>query len=461
MTLFERLRTKKIPAARRRRRRGMALIMVLAALTVLTVMLTEVQDESSAELGSALQARDALLAEYSAKSAVNLSRLLIAAEPTIRAPLSFIVKTQVPVWEFADQVLGAFNDTSGGDAFLALAGVDPKLGKNLGFEGAGFEVKIVDEDSKININVPSKGSPQGQKRAAEQLLGLIGPPQFDGLFESRDPDGQFSDRQATCAAIIDWTDPDQEADPCNPLSETAQQVGAEDSFYDMLKKPYSRKNAAFDSMEELHRIRGVGEDFWSTFVDPDPDNPEKRTLTVWGQEKLNVNTANAQTIYAFVCASAPEARICKDANEAGKFLMMLTMLKGVSMGAPIFRSGKHFVQVLEQKDKMFAPIQQSLGIEPITLRSAATTADSVTTESKVFSIYATGYVRAGKRETRVRVHAVVDFRGAPAPGLSPTPSAPGQPPQTPPSATGSGNNNGIAAALQPSTAGNIIYYRVD
>ncbi|HEY3254479.1 MAG TPA: type II secretion system protein GspK, partial [Polyangiaceae bacterium] len=55
--------------AKRRRRRGMALILVLAALTVLTVMLTEIQDESSAEFGSALSARDALVAEYAAKSA--------------------------------------------------------------------------------------------------------------------------------------------------------------------------------------------------------------------------------------------------------------------------------------------------------------------------------------------------------------------------------------------------------
>src|SRR5450432_2603525 len=38
----------------RRKRRGVALILVLAALTVLTVMLTEIQDESSAEFGSAL-----------------------------------------------------------------------------------------------------------------------------------------------------------------------------------------------------------------------------------------------------------------------------------------------------------------------------------------------------------------------------------------------------------------------
>src|SRR5262245_35989302 len=104
----------------RRKRRGLALIMVLGALTVLTVLLADFQDETSAELGSALSARDALRAEYAARSAANLGRLLIASEPTIRkalAPLLMLIgggaPPQIPVWEFADQVLGAFNDPSG------------------------------------------------------------------------------------------------------------------------------------------------------------------------------------------------------------------------------------------------------------------------------------------------------------------------------------------------------------
>lgn len=450
-------------ARARRNRRGMALIMVLASLTVLTVMLTEIQDESSAELGSALSARDALVAEYAGKSAVNLSRLLIAAEPTIRNSIALLFggqAPQIPVWEFADQVLGAFNDASGAEAFLALAGVDPKLGKNLGFEGGGFEVKIVDEDSKINVNVPARADAFSQTKLAAQLIGLIGQPQYDALFENRDADGQFSSRQDICAAIIDWTDPDQDANVCDPTSETAQQAAAEDSFYEMLKKPYSRKNAAFDSLEELRRVRGIGDDFWATFVEPDPDKPEKRTLTVWGQGQLNVNTANPQTVLAFVCASAPAARVCNDANEAGKFLMALTILRGATAGAPVFRSPKQFVDALEHKG-MFGPILKALEIEPVALLSRDMTVKAATTESKVFSIYATGYVRAGKRETRVRIHAVVDFRGAPAldtvqnllsGGAATNPAAAGQ---------GAGLAEGIPAALQPSTAGTIVYYRVD
>src|SRR5215216_7805754 len=121
----------------RRRRRGVALILVLSSLTILTVMLSEIQDESASELGSALTARDALVAEYAARSALNLSRLLIASEPTIRktlAPLFLMMKSappQIPVWEFTDRVMGAFNDAEGAAAFQALGGFDLTQGKNL------------------------------------------------------------------------------------------------------------------------------------------------------------------------------------------------------------------------------------------------------------------------------------------------------------------------------------------
>ena len=39
-------------------------------------------------------------------------------------------------------------------------------------------------------------------------------------------------------------------------------------------------------------VRGISDDFWATFVDPDPPNPKKRVMTVWGQGTVNVNSAN-------------------------------------------------------------------------------------------------------------------------------------------------------------------------
>ncbi len=116
MTRAARTRAKARRARRRAKEAGIALVMVLGAIAVLTVMLAEFQDDTSAELASAMADRDSVQAEYMARSAVNLSRLLIASEPTIRgaiAPLFMLMKQsppQLPVWEFSDRLLGAFND---------------------------------------------------------------------------------------------------------------------------------------------------------------------------------------------------------------------------------------------------------------------------------------------------------------------------------------------------------------
>lgn len=464
---------------RRREERGVAIVLVLSALTILAVMLAEFQDETSAELGSALSQRDALKAEYAAKSSLNLSRLLIASEPTIRkaiAPLFLLMKQappQIPVWEFADRVLGAFNDSEGAEGFLSLSGMAIGEGKNLGLEGAGFEIKIVDEDAKVNVNTPARGDAFSQSRLAAQLIGLLAGPQYDPMFSSRDADGQFSDRQAICGAIIDWTDPDQEGYVCDPHSGSAQQAGAEDSYYQLLKKPYPRKNAAFDSLEELRLVRGVGEDFWATFVDPDPSRPEKRVMTVWGQGKVNVNTANPQTVLAVICGAAvPGTPLCSDPAEAMKFLTAFDLVKSFTAGAPLFGSPKAFISALKGKG-MFGAALSALEMKPIQLLSDTETIKGITTESLVFSIYSTGYVKAGQRETRVKIHAVVDFRGAPPPGMAPgamsaieaaaaaagsgaagTGGAPGALPE-------GATEGAIAAAFQPNPGGNIIYHRVE
>src|SRR5690606_38293309 len=137
----------------------------------------------------------------------------------------------------------------GNKRFENLAGVRLEEGENLGLDGAGFELKIVDEDSKINLNIPAKGDAFGQVRTGTAIATLISGLQYDPLFENRDPDGQFTDRQTFCAALVDWTDPDTQTSVCQIGSETAQTAAPEDSFYQLIRQPYVRKNAAFDSLE--------------------------------------------------------------------------------------------------------------------------------------------------------------------------------------------------------------------
>src|SRR5690606_570937 len=319
------------------------------ALTVLTVMLTEFQTEASAELGSSVAARDALKAEYAARSAVNLSRLLIAAEPTIRKPIGFLLQgiSQIKVWEYAGPVLSAFNDEENSEQFTNLAMVNLAEGKNLGFEGAGFEVTIVDEDSKLNVNRAAVGGSVGVQQLASRLITLLSQPQYAPLYDGEDADGQINDPQTLCAAIVDWVDPNQDAalDFCNPLSETAQQSTPEDTFYQQLQNPYLRKNAPFDSLQELRMVRGIGDDFWFTFVEPDPEKPDKRNWTVWSGSQINVNSATADLIWGLACdhgMGAPEHPICTDPEQAVKFLTSVGMVRNLMPGVPAFTSPKDF-----------------------------------------------------------------------------------------------------------------------
>jgi general secretion pathway protein K len=457
----------------RKRERGVALIMVLGAIAVMVVMLAEFQDDAGAEFAAATAARDSVQAEYFARSAVNLSRLLIAAEPTMRqgiAPLFMLMKRnppQLPVWEYSDRILGAFNDTEAAQDFAGLSGLDVSLGKNLGLKGGHFEIQIVDEDAKINVNMGASNE-IAHMRLAKQLMSLMMPIQYNPLFEQRDSTGNYNDRLTTCSALIDWADSDEQLYSCD-LTNAPSANAVEDAWYQLLPKPYRRKNAPYDSLEELHMVRGISDDYWTTFVDPDPYNPKKRLMTVWGQGTVNVNSANPLTLYAIVCSGAPKSELCNDPLQMQTFVMGLTMGQGITMGAPLFGSANDFIGTMKGQG-MIGPLLTTFGMKPVKFDSESEFAKSISTESKVFSIHAVGVVKGYKRETRVKIHTVVDFRSAPSltGSAGPAPSAsasatplPGQPGQTLPAAGGTTDPNAIAAALQPSVGGQVLYFNIE
>lgn len=463
-------------AKQRRRERGAALIMVLGSLTILAVMLSEFQDEMSIEFSSAMSDRDALKAEYAAKSAINLSRLLIAAEPTVRQAAGLLLGAlgqggkapQIPIWAFSGQILGAFNDAEGAEMFKSLANADISSGVGLGLEGAGFHVTIVDEDAKIGVNNAGR-STFGARDVGRQLMGLLGGPQYDPLFERRSDDGDYSSRLDICSAIIDWVDANQDLESCEGSSQ-ATSAPAEDAYYRNLPDPYQRKNAAFDSLEELRLVRGVSDDFWATFIEPEPDDPSQRPVSIWSQGKININTTNPRTLLSYICAWAtPDTQLCNDPTGQLplNFLQMMSIAQGMIAGIPIFRSPKQLREALEGKGQ-FASFMETAGIPPIKFLSSSSFESGLALESKVFSIYAEGYVRQGKRETVVRIMAVVDFRRAPtvqdllaqATGANNTPAATGSAAPSGSDST-SGTPAAITGALVPSTAGRVVYYRVN
>jgi general secretion pathway protein K len=391
-------------------------------------------------------------------------------EPTLRqaiAPLfAFMKRTppQLPIWEFSSRLLAPFNDKAAADEFAAAMKVTFGTGKNLGLPNGRFELEIVDEDAKINVNLGASND-ISHIRLAKELMGLMAPPQYNPLFEQRDSTGNYHDRLTVCAAIIDWADVDEAAMNCDTSTPNAPtSVGVEDAYYQLLAvKPYRRKNAPYDSLEELHMVRGVSDDFWATFIDPDPTKPDKRVMTVWGQGVVNVNSANAQTLLGVVCSGAPTADICVDPTQAMLFLSGVTMAKAMTMGAPLFGSPSDFISTMKGSGPL-GPIITAMGMKPVKFLSEADFAKTITTESKVFSINAIGVIKGYKRETRLRIREVVDFRNAPnltqaAPSASGTGTAP-----TP--APGSSGVLPTGASSQqpmtmPATAGNVIFFRID
>lgn len=452
--------------------RGVALLMVLGALTIATVMLTEFQDTVSAELGSSVSARDQVKAEYAARSALNLTRLVLAAEPSISSILSPLTGgAQIPVWEYTDVLLGPFNDVLGGEVFQGVSGMNLAEGRNLGMEGAGFTLMVVDEDSKINLNLAARADTFSVKREEEQIVSLIGGIQYNEFFEeAEDENGTLLDRKTVCSAIVDWVDPNVDKSACDPTNVTASSVTPpEDSYYQLLDRPYSRKNAAFDSLEEMRLVQGVTDEFWRRFIQPDPDDEKSRIVTVWGSGKVNVNSANPMTLLALVCQQVdPETPLCVDPIMQQKYLMTSQMFAGAMAGLPIFSSPDQFVQAIKGQG-MFGEMLKSVGIEPVKPRSDDQLKKAVTVESKVFSVFATGTVQSGKLETRSTIHAVVDMRGAPPPGTAETLTKLEQlrtqevergqiqgldlPPEM--------EEGGLASYLMPKPGGTILYYRVD
>lgn len=263
----------------------------------------------------------------------------------------------------------------------------------------------------------------------------------------------------------------------------------------MLKYPYERKNAAFDSLEELHRVRGISDDFWATFVDPDPDDAKSRIVTVWGSDKLNVNTSNAVATLAAVCAAVPVGQttpVCNDMLTRSKAVSMLEMFRQLSAGIPVFHSVSQFTSMLKPAASASAsasganpaptasglggalssmmtgpPSLEMMGIPPITGLVDALLQKTLGVQSQVFSIYATGIVKNGRRETRSRIHVVVDLRGAPPPGtnaimmaqLAALGSATSGSTAAVPSASASTASLSSSLPTGPQSDGNVIYYR--
>lgn len=118
---------------------------------------------------------------------------------------------------------------------------------------------VMDESSRIDINTaPTK--------ILATLLERIGEV---GTEEAMDIAG----------AIVDWRDKDVIVSP----------GGAENEYYQNLDLPYRCKNGKFQILQEVLLVKGMTAEIFSRI---------KEVITVYGTERVNINTANFNTLYA-------------------------------------------------------------------------------------------------------------------------------------------------------------------
>jgi general secretion pathway protein K len=412
------------------KRSGVALVMVITSIAILAVLIAEFMQNTTTDFHIAQNERDRLKAEYLAKSGINLTRLLIAAEPDIRRVVTPMYQMlvgrpppQLNVWDFADALLAPFANLKSAKAMTADTGIDFNAMKGVKNTGGTFEVITVPENSKINLNKPLFFSGDvARKSTAMQLFALLGGYQspdspYDPMFSARDPDGQYTTRLDVVSDMIDWWDYDEQRTVFDPGSATVGLGGSEDDVYGQFVDPYVVKNAPFDSLEEMRLVRGVGDDFWATFVESDGDDPRTRKITIYGSGSVNVNLAPAEVLLARLCSFVTDQPLCQNPLQAMAFIQLFNTVRSM-LPIALFTKPEDFLAFMSGtagtgKD-LFAMLGSMLGKDnalmawtPLTLtpEQRQQISGSFLTEASIFTIQSTGHVG----QTQAKMTMVVNF----------------------------------------------------
>lgn len=413
----------------RRPREGLALVLSMSAIAILGAMLADMHQSTGTAFAVATNARDRLQAEYVAKSGLDLTRLVVSAEPTLRALVNPFYQAatgrpppQLPVWKVAGDLMMPFCDPERAQEAGAAAGLRFDGAEGLDPLPGDCEIVAFAENSKLNINDPlNLDGDLAKKNVAMQLLGLTGAYQqpespFDPLFERPDPDGNTTTRGDVVSALIDWWDYDNTRTQFDLGAGEITAAGAEDDVYRSFDDPYEIKNAPLDSLEEVRLIRGVGDDFWATFIDPDPEDPEARKVTIYGSGSVNPNEAPPEVLLARLCSFLADQPLCNDPLESAKLVNLMNTARMMLPGVPFFTRSADFLAFLEGKGRpqdLYPMLVSLLGEDnpliftPLVIPQELRTEidNRFVTAARLLTIQSTGVVG----NTRVRIRAVVNF----------------------------------------------------
>jgi len=226
---------------RKNNEKGMALLLVLIVVTLLTAIMMELSYSTLIEQRLTETFRDRTRAYFLARGGITAGqKLLLSDSNDYDAPTE--------TWG------GGISNYPVGEGFVSLA--------------------VEDLDGRLAINSLVIGN-NPQTVAIDRLYRLL------LMLEIDDP-------AELTAGVIDWLDQGDETFQLIQTDNLELPVtGAEDAYYQSLPEPYTCQNGPLKSLEELLRVKGFTEKIFKT-VSP--------YLSVADSKRINMNTAGHEVL---------------------------------------------------------------------------------------------------------------------------------------------------------------------
>ncbi|USN47711.1 MAG: general secretion pathway protein GspK [Pseudobdellovibrionaceae bacterium] len=269
---------KTITASRPlKNRKGVALLLAIFSIMLLTFVVTEVTYDTQVEYITAANRVDRLKAYYAAKSGVELSLLRILIYKQAMATYGDQLGAQKslldPIWQlpFAWPPILPDNMTTVSKDEINKTVAESTL-------DAQYLATIESEGGKIDLNdlaSPVKSLAESTKQQIVQI--------FSRELENND---DFKDKhsgedfQSLVNRMVDWVDENQER---------VEGGSEKDDYQDDLSGDTVPPNQPFKTISELHLIKGMKDDFFKLL--------ESR-VTVYGTKGINVNYAPKEVLQA-------------------------------------------------------------------------------------------------------------------------------------------------------------------
>ena len=294
--------------SRQKKRSGVALLVAITTVALLTVIATEITYISRMRLLTASNQRDRVQAYWLAKSGAGIYQLILTADKQLgKSDLIAQFGLGDSLWQvippintgwmrmlFVNDNAGTSVDEEDIETFKKEGTVSEKVAEEsrsagvfndrnfLDFAG-DFSAEVIDMESKIDINqMGSEGENIQGSPTAQRIYALMSGEDNDFWFQERN-----IDRWEIIGNLKDWIDADG--------YRSGGLGGQEDSLYANEDPPYLTKNAKFDTTDEIRLIDGWSGEVYEKFGDK---------LTIWSNGKFNLNSFDEEMHRALIRSAA-------------------------------------------------------------------------------------------------------------------------------------------------------------